>query len=207
MFENSKNIKIIYLHCHIKRQKVPDWHQKIKKMIKIYSMFCCYGIDVKYVDFGGELLIDDIKEMKCIAMDMVNVIESICNEGIGSPGIILEPGAEIVVSSMCWVSRVVRTKKIEFRHYAVIYASRFHVNLMKRRKEIGCTVISKNDTITNDDESTIVGSTCLEDDIFIEIKPNLQIDDYIIFHNLGAYVFNLIPQFGFEKFEIIIDSR
>ena len=207
ILSKNKNITIKCLHCHIKGRKAHDWHQKIVEMVNNYSMFCLNGIDVKYIDFGGGLPVDDIKEMEHIAKDMVNAIENKCNESIALPGVILEPGAEMVASSMCLVSKVVRTKKTKSGCYAVIHASRFHVDPMKRRKDISCTVVSKNECVMNDGESIIVGDTCLEDDIFVEIKRNLHRGDYLIFHNLGAYVLNLIPQFGYEKFEVVLNSE
>ena len=206
MLRKNKNIKITCLHCHIKGRKVHDWHQKIEEMVKYYSLFCLNGIDVKYIDFGGGLPIDDIKEMEYIAMDMINALDNKCNAGITLPSVILEPGAEMVASSMCLVSKVVRTKKYKSGCYAVIHASRFHVDPMKRRKDFRCTVVSKNECVMNEDESIIVGDTCLEDDIFAIIKCNLHSGDYLIFHDLGAYVINLVPQFGFEKFEVVING-
>lgn len=206
VLEKNINIKITCLHCHIKGRKAHDWHQKIEEMVKNYKMFCLNGIGVKYIDFGGGLPIDDIKEMEYIAMDVVNAIENKCNEEIALPSVILEPGAEIVASSICLVSKVVRTKKIKSGCYAIIHASRFHVDPMKRRKDVSCTVVSKNEHVMNEGESIIVGDTCLEDDIFATIKCNLHSGDYLIFHDLGAYVLNLVPQFGFEKFEVVIND-
>ena len=207
ILEKNKNIKITCLHCHIKGRKAHDWHQKIEEMMKYYNMFFLNGLTVKYIDLGGGLPIDNIKEMECIAMDMINTIGNKCYEGIPLPSVILEPGAEIVASSMCLVSKVIRTKKYESGCYAVIHASRFHIDPMKRRKDVSCTIVSKNEHIMNESESIIVGDTCLEDDIFVSTDCNLQIGDYLIFHDLGAYVFNLVPQFGFEKFEVVIDRR
>lgn len=207
IIKKNKNIKIKCLHCHIKGRKAYHWHQKVEAMVKIYNMFCRNGIRVKYIDFGGGLPIDDIKEMEFIAMDMVNIIENSCNEEISLPSIILEPGAEMVATSMCLVSKVIRTKITESGCYAVIHASRFHVDPMKKGKNISFTVVSKNEQITNDCKSIIVGDTCLEDDVFGTVKYNLHCGDYLIFQDLGAYVFNLVPQFGFEKFGVIINCE
>lgn len=207
ILENNKNIKITCLHCHIKGRKSHDWHQKIEEMVKYYNMFYRNGIDVKYIDFGGGLPLDDIKEMEFIAKDMANTIKNNCNEGADLPSVILEPGAELVASSMSFVSKIKTIKELDTRLYAVLHASRFHVDPLKRKKDVMCTVSSKSERISNNHEYIVVGSTCMEDDIFTILKTDLKIGDYLIFHYLGAYVLNFVPQFGFEKFAVIQDCE
>ena len=203
ILKQHPNIRLEGIHCHIKGRKPLDWREKVHEMIAAYVRLQTAGIEcLSYIDFGGGFPLDDWEEMQIIVDDIISTIKNQCQR-TPVPAIIVEPGAELVANCMSFASRVKRTKQLADKHYAIIRASRFHVEASTKNRTIECQVYPYNNEQRSQSEYCIAGSTCMEDDVIAVANKVVKTGDYLLFENVGAYVSTLIPQFGFEQFAVV----
>lgn len=188
-------IKIKCFMCHIKTKTLDDWMRKVSIITefvnKAISEFELADID--FVDFGGGYVFDEelFENYAQIITDQVKHL----NKNIT---IILEPGAAICEGTIDYYAKVVNVNSIKGKIYYTIAATMNDISAIRKRIPGEVVFFSNKPKICvgKEKNACVVGFTCLEDDIIVEnIDRELQIGDFVIFTNVGAYSLSLRPEF------------
>jgi ornithine decarboxylase len=184
------------------------FERALRAIRELFDFAATEGIKLYFVDIGGGFLGNNIKLLDNYAESINKGIEKYFNDP--SIQIISEPGRYFVESAFKLAVEVV-LKKVDSAghvHYYInegIYLSFMMIYLYG--DELKFSVIRKSENlIDNEDKlSTVWGSSCNSKDKILENKmmPELNIGDWLVFHDMGHYTFTLATSFnGYEVGEI-----
>ena len=184
--KKQENIEIDCLHMHVSsRTKSADiYRQLIRRAVDVINK---EHLSVKYIDIGGgffgggddgSLYETYIKAIK----------EELIELGKNEIGIIVEPGASVVATSVKYLVEVVDTKSTMQNKYVVTDGSRLHIDPFLTKTRYSYQIIADGDR-ESEFEQTIVGFTCMEKDRFMKVenKKELKVGDRILFNTVGSY--------------------
>lgn len=195
------NLKIQSLHCHVKGRGLQAWNEKISAIVNLYWMVknkC--DIPVESLNFGGGFPIGNWELVDSIVASIGKAIENMENR---FPKVIIEPGAELAANSMMLAAKIQDVKTIRERSIACVNISRYQLSPMHWNRDLNYYILSLSG-MDNDEPFDIVGNTCLEDDYIIKNhKGHLEIGDYIVVEDVGAYALTLKPAFGALNIPVI----
>lgn len=195
------NLKIQSLHCHVKGRRLQDWNEKTTAMVNIYWMIknkC--NISAESLNFGGGFPIGNWKLVDSIVAGIGQAIEKLETPFLK---VIIEPGAELTANSMMLVAKIQDVKTIRERSIACVNISRYQLSPMHWKRDLNYNILSQSDQ-DSCKSIDIVGNTCLEDDYIIKNhKGHLEIGDYLIVEDVGAYALTLKPAFGALNIPVI----
>lgn len=187
------NIQIGFLHMHVSsKTKSEDIYRHL--VSRACSIIDRENLEIKYIDVGGSFFGggDDgtsyMKYMKAIK-------EELDLHGKKEIGIIVEPGASVIATSISYLVEVVDEKDTKQRHYVVTDGSRLHIDPFFTRHSYSYQIIS--DSSKCYDEQTIVGFTCMEKDRIMKIvgEKRLKVGNRILFNTVGSYTMCLNSDF------------
>ena len=195
------NLKIQSLHCHVKGRGLQAWNEKISAIVNLYLMVknkC--DIPVESLNFGGGFPIGNWELVDSIVASIGKAIENMENR---FPKVIIEPGAELAANSMMLAAKIQDVKTIRERSIACVNISRYQLSPMHWNRDLNYYILSLSG-MDNDELFDIVGNTCLEDDYIIKNhKGHLEIGDYVVVEDVGAYALTLKPAFGALNIPVI----
>lgn len=151
--------------------------------------------DIEYIDLGGCIFGD--KPGAPTFSEYADTICSILEKSFDKEKVtlILEPGAALVASPFKYLCRVIDTKSVFDKRIVSTDGSLIHIDpqmhgipFFYESFQSGTDIISKQ---------IVSGFTCIEKDrmAILNDKVELNIGDYILFHNTGAYSMALSPLF------------
>lgn len=187
----KRNISIIGLHFHCNTtNRTPLVY---KKIINYSSRIIEENkFNIKYLDIGGGFLGGKENDFQKYSNIIDNEIKKCLN--LHNIEIIIEPGAAITATAVLYYCKVIDKKQIKGKTFITVDGSITHINPTFSRKKYkytsNCDMLSKNSKII------VCGFTCMERDrINIDKNLDLNIGDYLIFSNMGAYVMPFVPDF------------
>lgn len=174
----------------------------VKKLF-VYSE--TLGMKLNFVDIGGGFMGTDLPYFDNFAKSINTGIER--NFPIDDVEIIAEPGRYFVDSAFSIVAQVILKKMTEHGQMFYylnesIYMSFLISFLYKEHLDFSIIKKSKNHRENGKFNSTIWGCTCSSLDKIIENieMPEMEIGDWMIFHNMGAYTSAVSTSFnGFSN--------
>ena len=135
------------------------------------------------------------------------------------PELILEPGTAVTANIMEFVAKVISLKTVRSRSVALCTGSIHNIKPTLHKKNLPMQVVSSNGKSESEKSGhpiDIVGYTCMEHDcLFNGYEGTLNLGDYVIFDNVGAYTTVMKPPFirpcpamisydpELQKFEVI----
>jgi diaminopimelate decarboxylase len=190
----TKNIELVGLSIHIGSQ-LTDMQATGEAIKELSSLALKTDCKLEFLDVGGGLGIDytDSDRSKITSIDeYMKVVSSTLNRYYFSkttqrPRIVFEPGRIIVAKMGVLVTKVIRTKTSNGKHFTIIDAGMndfIRPALYEAHHEIYPFIDTKNKII-----SDIVGPVCETSDCFgegREISPT-NAGDLIVINNAGAY--------------------
>lgn len=117
--------------------------------------------------------------------------------GENGPELILEPGIAVAADVLKFVAKVISFKAIRDKNYALLAGSVYDIKPTKNVKNLPvdrfpCPGKGRQHSGPLD----LVGYTCMEDDcLYRNYTGPLAVNDYVVFHNVGAYTIVLRPPF------------
>lgn len=188
------------------------FYHALKKVRELFNFAKTFGFDLNFVDIGGGFIGHDLNKLDLFAHSI--------NEGIGEyfPDpkitIISEPGRYFVDTAFKIVTQAILKKEgsdgqIHYYMNEGIYMS-FLISFVYEEK-LNFSIIRKTPkSETSEKLSTLWGCTCNSKDKILgdRMIPELEIGDWLVFHNMGAYTNTVSTSFnGFSIGDIItIDS-
>lgn len=209
--ELKMNLIGISFHVGSGTQDFGIFERALKTVRELFGFAETIGFKLNFVDIGGGFIGEDISLLD-------NYAESI-NKGIdnyfgdGSVEIISEPGRYFVDSAFTIATQIVLKKpgtdgQIHYYLNESIYMSFLIAFLYK--SDLKFTVIRKSKLENESSEeklSTIWGCTCNSMDKIMgdRMLKKMEIGDWLIFHNMGAYTLTVSTKFnGFCNDEIFV---
>lgn len=187
-------IKVVGLHGH---------HSTRTKSLRIFKTISeklveasrCIADDIEYIDLGGCIFGDKPGAPTfCEYADTIcNVLENNFNKE--KVTLILEPGAALVASPFKYLCRVIDKKDVFDRRIVSTDGSLIHIDPQMHGIQFFYESFQNGKEII--DKQIVSGFTCIEKDrmAILKNKVELNIGDYILFHNTGAYSMALSPLF------------
>ncbi|WP_246140902.1 diaminopimelate decarboxylase [Bacillus marasmi] len=203
-----KNIKIVGLHGHFSTKK-----RNIEAYQKITETLCKIGKryieeSLEYIDIGGGIYGEVPKSFNLNTPsfdDYATVVCEIMNREFAhwtnKPALILEPGISMVANTFQFVAKVIETKTIRGQNFVLVDGSVHNIKPTMHKNNLPMRITSQYPSSTKATVFHVVGYTCMEKDYLAhEVVAELpQINDFLIFDNVGAYTIVFNPPFIKER--------
>lgn len=213
---SMENVSVVGLHGHFStsRRKVSSYVKIAKTLCDIAKM---YSLNIEYIDIGGGIFGEVPKSLIDHAPTFDEYAEAVCAimnqeypKGGRQPYLILEPGIAMVANTFHFVSKVIGIKTIRDTPFVLVDGSIHNIKPTMHKKNLPMRILRKNGEGFNEKKPFhVVGYTCLEKDYlardFHEEIP--EINDYMIFENVGAYTIVFNPQFIKERPAIVAQDK
>lgn len=213
---NNFNLKGI--HCHHPFRNLNSFNERVVKLC-----LCCKQINLKfdYIDFGGGFyspmpasLATTLKINPPNYNDYANVIFESFQKNWKLdfvPEIIIEPGSALVANVFDFYTKVISVKKVENTYIATLSGSKFNI-LPNSSKPLNLPIevynIGVKENNSNANSYNLCGYTCIESDILYENYSGcLNVNDIIVFKNVGSYSIVMKPPFILPNYPILAKNN
>jgi len=211
------NIELKGLHCHFPNRDLESYTSRIVKMLTLVDEL--FENTPDYIDVGGGFFGKMNKELsnqfRCPIpkySEYAGIIAKKMNEHFSSlkendkPKLFLEPGSAVVADTMNFVSKVIDIKEVRDKRIAISSGSKFNIGLLSSTINMPMKVFSSkiSNNINSDIPIDISGYTCIEADyLYKGYKGSLEVDDYLVFENIGSYSVVFKPPFIMPNVSVI----
>lgn len=197
LIRENKNIQLTCLHCHFSgNTRNPLIYAEITtelcRIIRNNRLSC-----VKMIDIGGGY---KIAPQFWDFNDYVNAVsKALAKQTMEELIVVYEPGNSLVRTSCSYITKIVNEKNMNGILYLTVDGSRLHLSPKNPRDNFDYRIKQEEGSIVL--KQLIVGSTCKESDVILELNKcnRLTVGDIIQFDNLGAYLLNEISEFLLHK--------
>ncbi len=207
LINETDNLKLIGLHCHISRCRGVDaWAERAKIMLEMADKYID-GVP-QYISLGSGMFADMCDYLKNqFGGDSVPTYDDYCKATImpfaehykdaeRKPMLFTEPGTTVVARYLSFISKVLSIKKIRGRWIANMDGDYHNLGEICIMKKLPTHVIAGGKEQKHYDEIDIMGFTCLEQDVMVpEWSGDLAESDVMVFDNCGGYSIVAKPQF------------
>lgn len=192
----NKGIGVTGLHLHkSSKTRMPDIYKAIAEMaVEITRK---YDLRLSYVDIGGGFF--GGLDMKPQFPEYFTMVADILTSQFNPDEtvLIVEPGMALIGAAVDYVTSVVDVKRTIRNTFVVTDGSRTQIDPLMTKTGFFYNLNIRNDNRKSVNRQIISGFTCMEHDRLFEIKDSLELqpDDQIIYHKVGAYTMCLSPLF------------
>jgi diaminopimelate decarboxylase len=209
--EGTKALNFTGLHMHLGSQfldadKIVSNFKFILE--KAYEIKSRYKIELNKINFGGGWGIDIFGHKP--SLDLVFVKRSLSElfadvkyrTHFKNTRFILEPGRFLVAECGLYVVKILYRKKGYQKEFLVVDGG-MHQNYVAAggigqviRRNLQVEVIPENPDSRSVARYTVAGALCIPDDVLafeLELRPDVQEGDILVFHNCGAYGYSASP--------------
>ncbi|MEH7112172.1 diaminopimelate decarboxylase [Neobacillus niacini] len=215
-FMRVNNIFVVGLHGHFStRDRNVETYRKItQKLCHIAKENIIETLE--YIDIGGGFYGELPKVFNKSVPSFDEYAEAICNimhsefhNSPKKPTLILEPGNAMVANTFSFIAKVIENKTIRNQNFVLVDGSVHNIKPTMHKLNLPMRIVRKHEEVNESKSFNIVGYTCMEKDYLAhEVHANLpEINDYIIFENVGAYTIVFNPPFIKERPSIIVADQ
>jgi diaminopimelate decarboxylase len=205
-FLKEHHIEIESLHCHFcdDARSIESFSQRAQHLIHAYHSFFTTHPIQSFNAGGGfysgmpESLrhqFGDVPEFS----ECVSALTRLFVEHFGADGpyrLFIEPGVALIADTGYFVCKVQDVKQVRGQRLALVDASIYNVKPTKSKRNLPMKVLGRHDTVLQGHTTSVVGFTCMEDDVLYSDYPfAISEGDLLLFRNIGAYSFVLKPPF------------
>ena len=211
------NIKLKGLHCHFPNRDLESFNSRVDKMLLLIDEF--FEIVPEFINIGGgyfgKMNIELSKQFN-IPVPSYNQYGELIAKKVNAhfinlseaqkPKLFLEPGSALVANSMNFICKVIDVKEIRNKRIAMTTGSKFNMGLLTSKLSMPMKVYSSNinNQFLEDKLTDISGYTCIESDyLYKNFKGSIEIDDFLLFENVGSYSVVFKPPFILPNVPII----
>jgi diaminopimelate decarboxylase len=209
------NIKISGLHGHFstKNRDLVSYEKITQNLCNIAKQYILESLE--YIDVGGGIfgeLPESFNRNVPTFSDYAEIICNIMNTEFENfekkPTLILEPGMAMVANTFVFITKVIEVKSIRGTCFVLVDGSIHNIKPTMHKHNLPMSIVRQYGIKTPKQSFNIVGYTCMEKDYLAsEVNDYLpEIDDYIIFENVGAYTIVFNPPFIKERPGIIAEE-
>ena len=198
--EDTKNIEIIGMHCHIGHSRhIEAWKIRAEYMLGVVDHY--FNRPLKFIDLGSGMFGNCAESFGKQFGDYIPTFEDYAEVVAGAfakhyketpeedkPWLLTEPGTTIISANMDVITTVTGMKTVRGKHFANTDSSIHIVGELCRIKDLPIKVVNVSDTTKFFDDITISGYTCLEYDVICpKFSGNIGLGDYLVVGNCGGY--------------------
>ncbi len=195
---DTSNVKVVGLHCHIgKCREVEAWQKRTEMMLALADKYIIGP--PQYINLGSGMFArmegslakqfglniptyNDYAE--AVALPFKVHYSALSDRE--KPILFTEPGTTVVSSYIDFICNVDSIKNIRGQDIAVLNCSKDNIGILCRTKRLPVYVYG--DSGEYFDSINLTGYTCLEEDVVYEgYTGNLAVGNYIVFKNVGGY--------------------
>lgn len=179
------NVAISCLHMHVssKSKSVDVYRALVRRACGIIRR---EQLQIEYIDVGGGFFGGGDNG---IAYDkyVKGMKDELEKAGFDEVGIIVEPGASVVATSIRYLTEVVDVKDTTMNRFVIVDGSRLHIDPFFSKSTYSYELLSETEEVVS--KQTIVGFTCMEKDRIIKLdgQKRLEEGDYVQFNMVGSY--------------------
>jgi diaminopimelate decarboxylase len=204
-----ENCSISGLHCHFStiERSLESYKIRTQKILELSDQYF-KAQPPKFIDLGGGFYGNMTEELKQQFEGHIpsyqEYAEAIAPQfrdkfpGESGPELILEPGLAVVADVMQFVAKVVGTKTIRSRKFALLVGSIHNIKPTLNNKQLPVRIFrnEENSQSTIAGPVDLVGYTCMEHDcLYTAYSGVVGVNDYAVFENVGAYTIVFKPPF------------
>ena len=196
IYMNDRKISVsgLHLHCSSKTRSLNIYAAIVKKTVDVIKK---YNLKLNFIDVGGGFFgglpgkpsFDDyLKVISEGFSPFVDIEETL---------LIIEPDMSVVGAYIDYVTSVMDVKETLHNRFIVTDGSRTNIDPLMNKSSYFYEVLRKNEERKIIKKQTISGFTCMEHDRLFQLKneKDIQREDQIIYHKVGAYTLCLTPLF------------
>lgn len=206
LLEDTPNISIVGVHCHISRARgLQAWEKRAKEMIRIADKYI-QGIP-KYISLGSGMyghMDDELKQQfqqpVPTYQDYAVVVLTLFAEHYKNteedkkPIVFTEPGTTLVSKYFDIICKVDNIRNVRGRNLASLTCCLYNLGEICSMKKLPIQVFGDEGEYYNSID--LMGYTCLEQDcLYPDYKGNIAVDNYVLFGNVGGYSLVSKPPF------------
>lgn len=204
LLSDEPNVTVAGLHLHIAGARMPEhFTRRIDRLITLADHLWPAGPE--YLDIGGgfagKMPIELARQFPYPAPTPETYADAIvprllCRWPRRGPRLILEPGVALAAEAMSFAARVAAVKTIGGIRHAIVSGSVMTIAPARHRYQLPYRVVRAPGAAPTEGPTVISGWTCIEDDILVrQMTGPIDVNDWLIFDNCGAYTFVLTPRF------------
>lgn len=199
---SHSNIFITGLHLHIstKTRRIEIYRWLTRQFAKIVEQYQLK--DISYFDIGGSFFGGiPTKPGWNDYLSAIGEELALLHYTPDNLRLIIEPGVSLLAGCFRYYTRVIDVKQTPRRNIILLDGSRIHVDPLMHKTsyfyQIERTHDSDQNGLNKNVCQTLAGFTCLENDLFFELKDSvlLQEGDIVRFDKVGAYTLTFSPLF------------
>ncbi len=191
---NKINIDGLHMHTSTKSRSIKVFSEICRIVCELKEQ---YNLKLKYIDIGGGFFGGRVIDGKPTISEYASVICGSLKEKFNPQNttLILEPGASITATAVDYVTKVDSVRNIRNETIVTVDGSLLHINPFMVDREPEYEIIGKRNGIK--ETQWVCGSTCMENDRLLLLlnEEGLNEDNYIVFHNAGAYTMSFNSEF------------
>lgn len=212
LVKEIENIRVAGLHGHFSTK-----NREIESYRKITQNLCDIAKEnilssLEYLDIGGGIYGELPQLFHKTAPTFNEYAEAICaimnfefKDFEFKPTLILEPGIAMVANVFTFITKVIDIKTVRDKYFVLVDGSVHNIKPTMHKNNLPMKIIRQNKYSNDNQKFNIVGYTCMEKDYLAteidSILPN--INDYILYDNVGAYTIVFNPPFIKERPSIV----
>lgn len=203
-------IKIAGIHLHTSTKSRSAGVFRALAAMAVKAAENC-ELDLKYVDMGGGFFGGQKMEGK---PDMQEYAAGICSElkkafDPAGTRLILEPGASVLATSTCYVSKVLHVRDVCGIKAVTLDGTLLHINPFMSSRIPPYELYLGHGEQTKVREQIVCGCTCMENDRFLDLRDHAKIrkGDIFVFKNAGAYTMAFNSDFIVRPPKVYIENR
>lgn len=197
---NEPNITVAGIHMHVGRTRNVDaWHRRAVLMIEIADKL--FEEAPEFIDLGSGMFGTMEEGLAKQFGDHIPTFEEYAEavarpfmERYGNlppnklPILFTEPGTTIANRYVDFIAQVQSIKEVRGKTFIALNCSVDNIGTMSRAKIMPLSVISNGGQQTSVSCASLVGYTCLENDVmYKEYTGKIGVGDFVVFGNVGGY--------------------
>lgn len=207
IFSASPFLRLSGVHIHYSSsdRSVKNFKNKIHQFFEIFDLhFKEFNIDSLNIGGGfasvmSQKLAEEFSYKVPNWEDYGKVFQKALKKfNIRGYKIIIEPGMAMVANGFDFVAEIIDIKKNNKNTYALVNTSILFIKPTRHNKNLDF-IIEKNEVAKNTKKYTLVGISCMEQDVLGDYTGHLEIGDKIRFRNVGAYTLSYRKDFIFKQ--------
>jgi diaminopimelate decarboxylase len=210
--DRLENCRVGGFHCHFstRHRSVESYALRTKNLLEVTA--CYFGDRIpQFIDVGGgyfsKMSPDLRRQFDSHVPDYNDYAEAIGSQiadaypNNSGPELILEPGLALTADIMKFVARVIDIKTIGSKRVALVSGTIHNIKQQtSSHRNLPITVVRRSpanqEPQIGNAVTDIVGYTCMENDLlYLGYEGGLDVDDYVVFDNVGAYTLVMKPPF------------
>ncbi len=211
MINSTSNVHLVGFHCHVSRARnLEAWKKRIDNLLYAADKYI-NGVP-EFIDVGSGMFGkmdpflsaqfgNNIPTYIDYATVVAGTMEKHYSHSEKKPLLLTEPGTTIIANYMSLITKVIQKKKINNQVFATLDSSFYNAGDVCLVKQLPHYVLDNEYNLKKPENSnncnvSVMGYTCLEQDCFAkEFDTNLEVDDIVIFGNVGGYSIVSKPPF------------